>query len=112
MAFATVFSIKRSDVGTVTNTPLTRGLVLNGFQTEEQVVTKLTGDTTGTLNLSTLNRPSAVYALVLNDSAGAAQASLSISSVTFVHVDADTVTLSGMGNWTRALLIVTGRASA
>lgn len=112
MALATVFSIKRSDYGTVTSTPYTRGKVLNGFQTEEQVVTKLTGDTSGTITLNSVRKPSIVTLVVLNDSAGAAQASLSQTSVTFAIASDTTINVSSLGNWTRALLTIQGRSYA
>lgn len=112
MALAKVFSIVRSNYGTVTSTPYTRGKVLNGYQTEEMVVTKLTGDATGSVDLSSIRRPAAVTLVVLNDSAGTAQATLSQTSVTFTNTDDDTIAMSGLGNWTRALLTIQGRSYA
>jgi hypothetical protein len=52
MALATVFAVTRANYGTALSTPYTRGKVLNGYQTEEQVVTKLTGDATGNITMT------------------------------------------------------------
>jgi len=112
MALAKVFSITRANYGTVTSTPQTQGKELNGLQTEEMVVSKLTGDTSGSVDLSAVRRPYAVTLVVLNDNAGAAQATLSQTTVTFTHTDDDTIALSGLGNWTRAILTIQGRSYA
>lgn len=112
MALATVFSAKRSDFATVTGTAPSRGLILNGLQTEEQVVSKLTGDVSGSITLVSIQRPSYVYALVLKDNAGADSVSLSLVAVTFTHTSNSVIALSGLGNWTRALLFISGRAYA
>lgn len=112
MALATVFSVTRANYGTVLSTPYTRGKVLNGYQTEEQVVTKLTGDATGSITLGTVRRPARITAVVINDSAGAAQATLSQVDLTFTHTSDTIVALSGLGNWTRAIITIQGRSFA
>jgi len=109
MAFANVFTAKRSDYGTLTNTPGTRGLVLNGYQIEEQVCSKLTGDAAGNITMTTVRRPYKVYAMVLKDNAGADQAALSMVELTFTNTSDTVIALSGLGNWTRALIRILGR---
>lgn len=112
MAFAKVDSLTRAEVGasTATATPSTRGFVLNGRQNELVFVTKLTGDTTGTLDLSAVQRPTHIYVIPTRDSAGANVTSLAMTPVTYTHTDADTVALSSLGTWTVAILVVSGRS--
>jgi len=112
MAFANVFNVKRSDWGTVISTPNTRGLIFNGYQMEQQVCSKLTGDATGNVTLQTIRRPARVFALVLKDNAGADQATLSLVELTFTHTNDTTIALSGLGNWTRAIIYILGRSYA
>lgn len=112
MAFAKVDSFQRSEIGAVTGTPQTRGFVLNGEQTELILVTKLTGDTTGNVTLSDIRRPSKIYAIPTRDSAGANSTSLTAVAVTYTHTNDTTVALSSLGNWTVAILVVTGRSYA
>jgi hypothetical protein len=111
MPFVKKDSVNRADFGTVTNTPLTRGLLLNGKQVEMISVTKATGDTTAaSLALSSVQRPVEVIAVPVNDSAGAAITSINPVAVTFSRTNDSTIALSGLGDWTAAMLLVTGRA--
>lgn len=111
MALAKNFSIERTEIGTMTGTPGTRGIVLNGFQTELVRVTKLTGDTSGQIDLEAIQRPAKVYAIPLTNSSGTIlTAQPTLSEVSFAVVDADTITVSGLGDWTAAFLIVCGRS--
>jgi hypothetical protein len=112
MALAKVDSLTRAEVGTATSTPLTRGLVLNGRQVEVVYVTKLTGDTSGSFDLSNVQRPSDVYVIPVRDSAGANVASLAMTAATFTHTDNDTVAVSSLGDWTVAVFLVLGRSYA
>lgn len=112
MAFAKVDSLTRSEVGTATDTPYTRGFVLNGEQVEIVLVTKLTGDTSGNLDLSNIKRPSALYVIPTRDNAGANVASLAVSDVAFTRTDDDTLALTSLANWTVAIIIATGRSYA
>jgi len=112
MAFANVFTAKRSDWGTLSNTPGTRGLIMNGFQMEQQVCSKLTGDATGNVTMAAIRRPYKVYALVLKDNAGADQATLSLVELTFTNTSDTVIALSGLGNWTRAMIYILGRSYA
>lgn len=114
MALANVYTSKRSDIGAIAGipfvTPNTRGMILNGYQTESQVVTKLTGDATGNITLGSIRRPAAVFVEVLKDNAGADQTTLSLVNVAFTHTNDTTIALSGLGNWTRGRLVILGRA--
>lgn len=110
MAFAKVDSLTRAEVGTALSTPLTRGLVLNGEQVETILVTKLTGDATGSVDLSNVKRPSKIWVIPTRDSLGANVASLAMTEVTFTRTDNDTCALTGLGDWTVAVLLVVGRS--
>lgn len=110
MALAKVDSLTRAEVGTAISTPLTRGLVLNGEQVEVILVTKLTADATGDIDLSNIKRPSKIWVIPTRDTAGANVASLAMTEVTFTRTDDDTCALSGLANWTVAILLVTGRS--
>lgn len=112
MAFSKDFSIDRVNLTTAFGTGRSgRGLVLNGAQTELVKVKKLTGDTTGSLDLTAIRRPKAVYCIPLTDSAGAVlTAEPTVVAVTFTHTDYDTIAVSGLGDWTAAYFIVTGRS--
>lgn len=81
-------------------------------QTEMVYVTKLTGDTAGSVDLSNIQRPSDVYVIPVRDSAGANVASLAMTAVAFTHTDNDTIAMTALGNWTVAILLVTGRSYA
>lgn len=111
MAIAVQYRTTRSDVASITRTPLTRGFVLNGEQTESVVITKLTGDTSGNVTLNSVLRPTKCYAFILKDSAGADVNTLTTANISFSNVSDGTVSLSGLGNWTRAELIFTGRSA-
>lgn len=112
MALAKVDSLTRAEVGTMTSTPLTRGLVLNGEQVEMVLVTKLTADTSGSVDLSNVKRPSKIYVIPTRDNAGANAAALTPAAVTFTRTDDDTVALSSLGTWTVGILLVVGRSYA
>lgn len=110
MALAKVDSAGRTDWNTATGTfSQGRGIVLNGEQVEMILVTKLTGDTTGSVDLSMIRRPKFAYVVPTRDSAGANVAAVTPSAVTFTHTDNDTIALSALGDWTVGLLFVTGR---
>jgi hypothetical protein len=111
MALAVQYRTTRTDVGTITGTPQTRGFVLNGEQIESVIVTKLTGDTSGSVTLTSILRPTKCYAFVLKNSAGADVNTLSTESPSISYVSDGNVTVSGLGNWTRAELIFTGRVA-
>lgn len=110
MALAKVDSLTRAEVGTAISTPLTRGLILNGQQVEVVLVTKLTGDTSGSIDLSNIKRPDKIYVIPTRDTAGANVASLAMTEVTYTRTDDDTCALTSLANWTVAILLVTGRS--
>jgi hypothetical protein len=112
MALAKVDSLTRAEVGTATSSDYTRGLVLNGRQVEVVYVTKLTGDTTGSFDLSNVQRPTEIYVIPVRDSAGANVASLAMTAATFTRTDDDTVALTALGTWTVAVFLVLGRSYA
>lgn len=109
MALATVFAMTREDVASVTSTPQARGLMLIEQPCDVQIVTKLTGDTTGSVDTTGVQNATSGFFVVLNDSGGTAQATLSTAAATFTQTDYNTIALTGMGDWTRAILFVTGR---
>jgi hypothetical protein len=111
MAYAKLYHIGRAANATLTSTPYSRGMVLNGQQVEEIVHTKLTGDTTATLTLVGITRPSAVFVEPLIDSAAAAVNTDTRVAVTFApSATARTITVSSLGDYTRGRFIVLGRA--
>jgi hypothetical protein len=112
MALAKVDSLTRAEVGasTATAVPSTRGFVLNGRQNEFVLVTKLTGDTTGSIDLSGIQRPTHVYVIPTRDGAGVNVDELLMTPVTYTHTDADTIALSDLGDWTVAIFVVSGRS--
>jgi len=116
MALAQVFSVTRADLGTQFSTPQTRGLVFNGMQTEQIFLTKAEADTSGTIDLTAVRRPNFAFLIALSaeDSNGdlvfATQKEL--APVAFTHSDNDTIAVSGLGEWTSALLFVCGRSYA
>lgn len=110
MALTKTDSLTRAEVGTALNSPYTRGLILNGEQVEVILVVKLTGDTTGSVDLSNVKRPSKIWVIPTRDTAGANSASLAMSEVTFTRTDDDTCALSSLGTWTVAILLVVGRS--
>ncbi|MBX3288368.1 MAG: hypothetical protein KF855_03390 [Acidobacteria bacterium] len=111
MALAKNFAIERTEIGTLTGTPNTRGVVLNGYQTEWVRATKLTGDTSGSFDLESIQRPTKVYAWPLTDSSGTLLTSQpALVEVSFTHTDHDTIAVSGLGDWTAAIFIVCGRS--
>lgn len=112
MALAKVDSLTRAEVGTFLNSPQTRGLVLEGQQVELILVTKLTGDTTGSVALSNVKRPSAVYVIPTRDLAGANSAALTPATVTFTRTDDSTIALTALASWTVGILLVVGRSYA
>lgn len=113
MALSTEYNVVRTDIGAVQGGPLgtdqTRGLIVGDMQSEVVMVTKLTGDTTGSVDLSFIQRPVYAFVLVINDNLGALVTTKTLTQVTFTHTDLDTIALSGLGNWTNALLFVLGR---
>lgn len=108
MALSVVFRVTSSDYGTVTKTPQTAGPRLNITPVEEVIVSKLTGDTSGTVTLNNVLLPTSVVGMVLADSAGAQVSSLTLFAPTFAINSNGSITISGLGNWTRALLKVRG----
>jgi hypothetical protein len=112
MALAKVDSLTRAEVGTATSTALTRGLVLNGRQVEIVYVTKLTGDTSGSFDLSNVQRPDELYVIPLRTSAGANVASLAMTAATYTMTDVDTVAATSLGDWTVAIFLAVGRSYA
>lgn len=112
MALAKVDSLTRAEVGTATSTDLTRGLILNGKQVEVVYVTKLTGDTSGSFDLSNVQRPDEVYVIPVRGNAGANVGSLAMAAATFTRTDNDTVAVSSLGDWTVAVFLVLGRSYA
>jgi hypothetical protein len=110
MALAKASSKTRDEFGILTGTPLTRGLVLNGFQIELVRVTKLTGDTSGSFDVEDVERPARVFVLIIADSAGAVVADPTLAEVAFTHTDDNTIALSALGDWTAADLLVCGRS--
>jgi hypothetical protein len=110
MALSKIDSAGRTDWNTVTETMSQgRGLILNGQQVEIVAVSKLTGDTTGSIDLSMIRRPRFAYVIPTRDSAGNNVAALTPAAVTFTHTDNDTIAMTGLGNWTVGLIFVTGR---
>jgi hypothetical protein len=110
MAYAKLYHIGKAANATLTSTPQSRGMVLNGQQVEEIVHTKLTGDTTATVVLVGITRPSAVFVEPLIDSAAAAVDTDTRVAVTFAQVSARTIAVSALGDYTRGRFIVLGRA--
>lgn len=94
------------------SSPYTRGLVLDGQQVEVILVTKLTADTSGSVDLSNVKRPTAVYVIPTRDTAGANSTALTPAAVTFTRTDDDTLALSSLANWTVGILLVIGRSYA
>ncbi len=110
MALSQQFAVTRPDIGDALSTPNTRGLVYNGMQVEMVYIKKLTGDTTGNITLGGVQRPAQVFVVPTFDSAGAEVVADGVAAVTFTHTDNVTIALSGLGNWTRAVLFVCGRS--
>ncbi len=97
MAFTKRFSQTRKTFADATGSESTRGLVLNGNQVEKLRLSKLTGDTSGDLELSSVFRPSEIFANPILDNAGALVIESGLVKVSYAHVDYNTVTLSGLG---------------
>lgn len=112
MAFAKVDSLTRAEVGTATSTNYSRGLVLNGRQVEVVLATKLTGDTSGSFDLSNVQRPDEVYVIPLRDDSGADVEAFAMTAATFTRTDNDTVAVTSLGDWTTAVFLVLGRSYA
>lgn len=111
MALAKNYSLTRTDFGTLTATRSTRGLNLNGMQVEIIRASKLTGDTTGTLALSGVQRPNKVYVVPVTNSAGTVLTSAPpTADVAFTHNSNTSINVSGLGNWTIADFYVCGRS--
>jgi len=111
MAFSKNYSIERTDIGAMTGFPGGRGLQLNGFQVEIVRATKLTGDTSGSFDLEGVQRPNKIYVIPVTDSSGAVKTAIpAIAEVSFTHTDNDTVSVSGLGDWTKADFLVCGRS--
>jgi hypothetical protein len=111
MAYTKLYAIGRSANATLTSTPQSRGMVLNGQQVEEIVHTKLTGDTTATVTLVSITRPSAVFVEPLIDAAAAAVDTDTRVAVTWApSATARTFTVSSLGTYTRGRFIVLGRS--
>jgi hypothetical protein len=111
MSLTTNYNIGRNDLQAVLLEGSTRGLILDGYQVEMVRVTKLTGDASGNVTLDEVKRPHRVLAVPLTDSAGTAITTEPTAvDVAFVHVDNVTITISSLGNWTSAMLLVTGRS--
>lgn len=70
MALTKVYSRTRDDFGIVTGNRSGRGLVLEGKQVEEIMVTKDTGDTSGNVDLSDVQRPNKVLFLPIDKADG------------------------------------------
>lgn len=111
MALSKNYSATRFDIGTAAtiDSPQTRGLVFNGQQIEATLLTKLTGDTTGNVTLIGVQRPTAAFLMIIEDSAGAVVSTPAITTVTFTRTSDTVQALSGLGNWTRAIVFWTGR---
>jgi hypothetical protein len=111
MALTKDFSFDRTDIGTVTKTPLSRGLVINGYQVEIVQVKKSTGDTTGSFDLTGIRRPVKVICRPITNSSGTVLTSEpTLVDTAFTHTDNDTIAVSGLGNWTIAEMFVLGRS--
>lgn len=109
MALAKKFSLVRSVLAALF-APQGRGLMLDGKQVEIITVTKLTGDTTGSVALSGIQRPREIYILPINDNAGAALTAAAPVLATYTLTNDTTIALTGLGSWTSAVLLVTGRS--
>ena len=111
MALSANFAITRDEIGTLIGTRLSRGLVLNGRQVELVRITKLTGDTSGSFDVVDVFRPYQVFSIPLTDSSGTiVTAQPTLAEVAFTHTDDNTIAVSGLGDWTAAYFIVTGRS--
>jgi len=109
MALSIVDSFKRSEVGAAISTPGTRGLVLNGYQVELALAAKSTGDTTGNVTLTGIQRPKKVYVVPTRGSSGANVSAIAFTEVAFTHTDNTTIALSDLGDWTVGMLYICGR---
>jgi len=111
MAITQNFSITRNEVVAATNAA-GRGLVLNGQQAELVRITKLTADVAGPIIPEAVLRPNKVYALALTDNLGAILATESpLAPVAFTQGTGNTINVSGLGTYTAAYLLVTGRSN-
>jgi hypothetical protein len=111
MALSANFSITRDEIGAMIGTLLSRGLVLDGRQVELVRISKSTGDTTGSFDLEDVHRPYRIFVIPLtNSSAALLTAQPTLAEVAFTHTDDDTVAVTGLGDWTAAYFIVTGRS--
>jgi len=112
MAITQNFSLTRNEVVAATKSG-GRGLVLNGQQVEMIRITKLTGDTTGgPITPEGVLRPNKVYVLPTADAAGAAiSVEPTITEAIVAQTTGNTFTLSGLGTWTAAYLLVCGRST-
>jgi hypothetical protein len=110
MALTKHVSLNRDDFAL--GTPQTRGLTYNGMQAETMSVSKLTGDTTASVDVETVFTGSVrkVFGFAINDAAGTANATPVVFNVTFTKTDYNTLALTSLGDWTRAILFVCGRA--
>lgn len=110
MSLSKVDSVPRGDWATVTKTSGSRGLVINGKQVEKIIVSKLTGDTSGSVALSSIHRPNDVFVLPVLDSSGAVVTTGVLAAVAFTKTNDTTIAVSALGDWTTAILFVTGRS--
>jgi hypothetical protein len=108
MALSVVFRSTPSDLAAATKTPQSAGNRLNNQFSEDVIVSKLTGDTSGTITTNSILYPTSITAMVLKDNAGADQSTLSLQNISFTINSPGNITVTGLGNWTRALLQVSG----
>lgn len=109
MALAATFDATREDWATITATPQARGLMLLEQQTDVVILTKLTGDTAGSIDLTGVQNITGVYLFAINDSAGSAVTDLTLVAPTYTVTDFNTIAFTGLGDWTRAVAFVLGR---
>ncbi len=119
MAFSTNTTITKDNlVGTVTDragkTPQTRGLIYNGQPCELKQVQKLTGDTSGSVDVSSVFADGVreVRLMATRDSAGANSSDTDDAwkDIAFTVTDFNTLALTGLGDWTAGILFIFGRA--
>lgn len=114
MAYTKLYQVDRADYAATTSTPLSRGMVLNGQQTEQIIHTKLNSDTTFDVTLVSIVRPSAVFVEAIVDTNGTLidlpAAGQPLVSVPFVQKSARVITVSSAGNYTRGRFLILGRA--
>ena len=112
MALAVNYNVTGNDWATLFDTPSGRGLMINNQEAATCQVTKLTGDTNGTLALTSIDDPIKIVAVITRDNAGAAVNTKTTAVITFAKTATrKSFALTGLGNWTVATFYVTGRST-